>query len=278
MFKSHVHPWLLACALAAACATTSSKRDLERGERYYQLGVDYFRKGMQAPALEETLKAIEADPENAEAHNLLGLIFLKQAADELRLLEVEQCMDGQSAREQRAAADDKMRKARAEFELAVRYRERFSEALNSLAVVALHFKDYNEAIRYGKEALGNILYRQPYVAHGNVGWAYYQKGDLVHAAKELREAVFHEQEFCVGHFRLAQVYYDQKEIDGALEHLQKVMADLRCPIQEAYHLAGTSYALQRRSDDARQALRKCVTLAPKSCRARMCERDEKLLN
>lgn len=263
-------------AAVAACAGTQ-KRDPDRAERQYLLGVDYFGKGLDGPALEETMKALEFDPENAEAHNLLGLIFLRQGLGALSLAQVARCLDGPAEKDQRAEADEKMGRARKEFEAAARLQENYSEAHANLSAVAIHFKEYDAAIAEGRRALSNILYRQPHVAYGNVGWAFYKKGDLPRAARELRQSVFHEPQFCVGHYRLAQVYYDQKEIDPAIEHLDRVVA-LGCPIQEAFHLAGMAHALRRDADRARQALGKCVEIAPKSCEARLCERDARLVN
>ncbi|MEK6608923.1 MAG: tetratricopeptide repeat protein [Myxococcota bacterium] len=266
-------------AVLGACAGDEKTRNaVERSERHYLLGADYFGKGLEGPALEETVKSIELDPENAYAQNLMGLLLLKQGIDELRMMEIDQCLDGAAAKEQMVEANAKIAKARQHFEIAARGQESFSEALNNLSVVALHFKNYDTAVRYGKQALQNILYRQPHLAHGNVGWAYYQKGDLIRAAKELRQAVFHEPGFCVGRYRLAQVYFDQKQLDKAVEQLEKVLADQRCPIQEAFQLAGMTFALRHDLERARGALDRCVQLAPGSCLARQCARDGKLLN
>jgi Tfp pilus assembly protein PilF len=53
--------------------------DPEASEKRYLLGADYFGKRMFRPALEELLKAVELNPQNADAHNLLGLLSLQQA-------------------------------------------------------------------------------------------------------------------------------------------------------------------------------------------------------
>lgn len=267
--------WYWGLSLITACATTL-RRDTERAERHYLLGLDYFAKGQDGPALEQALEAIKQDTQHAEAHHLVGLVFLRKGVTALQVAEVDQCLDGLAEKEQREEADAMMRKARAEFEKAVALNKEYSEAYNSLAVVALHFKEYDAAIELGRKALGNIIYRQPHLAYGNVGWAHYHKGDLVRAAKELRQAVFHQPEFCVGHYRLAEVYLSQKQLPEVLEELELVKKQ-NCPIQEAYVLAGMAYGLLHQPEQAREAFAKCVTLAPKSCRAQKCERDRRLI-
>lgn len=260
----------------ASCAGVSAE-NRDRAERQYLVALDLFGKGLDDQALKETVELLVLDPENAEAHNLLGLIFLRRGASALRVAEVEDCFKGRAMQEQRHQADEQMRRAQKEFSRALSLRESFTEAYNNLSVVALHFKEYDRAIELGRRVLSDILYSQAHLAYGNVGWAYYQKGDLVGAARELRQAVFHQPEFCVGHYRLAQVYFDQKNLDEAIRHLERVAAQ-KCPIQEAYHLAGMIYALKHEKDRAQESLNGCTQLAPRSCRARQCEQDRRLTN
>ena len=145
------------------------------------------------------------------------------------------------------------------------------EAWNSVAVTALHFQRWDEAVTASERALSNAIYRQPWAAQGNLGWAYFNKKEYLRAAKELRTALFANPQFCVGRYRLAKVYFEQQNFDGAAEELDKVTTDASCPIQEAFLLAGMT-AL-RRSDraGASDLFRRCVALATKSCVARQCK-------
>ena len=264
--------------LALSACATGPKREPEKSENRRLIGLDYFNKGFHRQALAELLEAVRLDPENAEAHNLIGLVFLRQGVDAIDLAEREQCLDGVARTEQQQLADDKIRKAAEYFTLAIRAKKDFSEALNNLAVTALHFKDYRAVVRYEDEALGNILYRDPHVALGNRGWAFFQQGDAVHASRDLRQAVFHQPGFCLGRYRLAEVHYSRKDYRAAVTELERVWQDDACPIQEAYRLYGKILALQGDREGARQRFERCQEVAKDSCLARQCERDARLVN
>lgn len=242
------------------------------------IGLDYFNKGLHRQALGELFEAVKLDAENAEAHNLIGLIFLRQGVDAIDLAEREQCLSGVAKDEQHEIADQKIKKAAEHFTLAARHQKNFSEALNNLAVTALHFKDYKAVVRYEDEALSNILYRDVHVALGNRGWAYFQQGDAVHAARDLRQAVFHQPNFCLGRYRMAEVHYSRKDYPAAAAELERVWQDAACPLQEAYHLYGKVLALQGDREGARRRFERCQEVAKDSCLARQCARDARLVN
>jgi Tfp pilus assembly protein PilF len=256
--------------LVGGCGPVAKQLDPEASDKRYLLGADYFGKGLVAPALEELIKAVDLNPRNSDAHNLLGLVFLRKAEESEELSMRAQCLKGEELRLEKDSMDGEFKKAEEHLRQAVEIKPNFSEALNSLAVIAIHFGRYEEAIQLEQKALSNILYREPYVAQGNLGMAYLDKSDYARASQALRQALFEQPQFCVGRYRLAKVYYEQKEYDRAADELEKVIGDKACPIQEAYHLAGM--VSLRRDDRAKagELFKKCVQLAPKSCLAREC--------
>jgi len=259
----------IAVLLTAGCPGTV-RTNPDASDKRFLLGADYFSKGLIAPAFEELLKAVELNPQNADAHNLLGLVYLRKAADAEELATRAQCLKGESLKLEKDDMDTQFRKAEEEFKKAVALRDNFSEALNNLAVVALHFNRPDEAIAAGEKALANIVYREPFVAHGNLGQAYLVKRDFARAAKSLRQALFDQPKFCVGRYRLAKVYYEQQEYERAAEELKEVTSDKACPIQEAFHLAGLVALRRGERESAAELFRRCMALAPKSCVAREC--------
>ena len=267
---------IVLCSLFMLACQPQLRLDAEGSDKRYQLGVDYFSKGMVAPALEELLKAVELNPKNAEARNALGLVFLRKAAEKEELSSRAECLKGEEAKLERDAVDSQFRRAEAEFKQAIELRKDFSEAFNNQAVVELHFGHNEEAVALAERALSNIIYREPYAAHGNLGLAYlnrHTKHDLTLSAQALRQALFEQPQFCVGRYRLAKVYYEQGEFAAAGAELDRVISDKFCPIQEAYHLAGL-VALRRLPPDRELAAKlftQCVALAPKSCLAQECK-------
>jgi len=255
----------------ASCGPAATRVDPEASQKRYLLGADYFNKGLVEPALEELMKAVELDPNNPDAHNLLGLVWLRKGAEAEELSTRNQCLKGESLTLEKQEADAQFKKAEEQLRKAISLKQDFSEARNNLAVVMIHFGRYDEAVQLEEKALSNIVYREPYAAQGNLGQAYLEKRDFVRAAKALRQALFEQPKFCVGRYRLAKVYYEQQEWDHAAEEIEQVTSDKACPIQEAYHLAGM-VALRR--DDREKASRmfgRCVELAPRSCLASECK-------
>src|SRR5580692_7769263 len=51
-----------------------SAADVDASDKRYALGADYYGKGLVEPAIEELLKALELNPANADANNLMGII------------------------------------------------------------------------------------------------------------------------------------------------------------------------------------------------------------
>jgi Tfp pilus assembly protein PilF len=258
------------CAVAG-CGPAATRVDPEASQKRYLLGADYFNKGMVEPELEELLKAVELDPNNPDAHNLLGLVWLRKGAEAEELSTRNQCLKGEALALEKQEADGQFKKAEEQLTKAIALKQDFSEARNNLAVVMIHFGRYDEAVQLEEKALANIVYREPYAAQGNLGQAYLEKHDFVRAAKALRQALFEQPKFCVGRYRLAKVYYEQQEWDHAAEEIEQVTNDKACPIQEAYHLAGMVALRRDDRDKARAMFSRCVDLAPKSCLASECK-------
>jgi type IV pilus assembly protein PilF len=270
------------CALGAAllgpvaCASRP-KRDPEQSFARYQLGVEYYRLRRVEASVEELRKALQADPENAEAYNLLGLIALNQGYDYVVQAESRDCLLGKDGELVRQDAARRFREAEQQFRRAVALRPEFPQAWNNLSVAAMQLQDWNSAVSAASEALKDSTYGEPEVARANLGWAYLQMKETQRAWKELHEAVSRAPRFCVGRYRLAKVYFERGDLAQAAENVDAVVDDARCPIQEALLLAGLVHQRDRNRDRARGLFRRCADLAPRSCLASECRRYSDLL-
>ena len=270
----------IAVAVAAAPSVGCSgaaKRDPEQSQIRYQLAADSFRGRRSEAAQAELKRALEMDPENADAHNLAGLIALEQGADYLRQAETAGCLRGADAQSVRRDAASKFREAEQWLKKATTLRAEFAEAWNNLSVAALHLEAYDEAATAAENALKDVGYASPEMARANLGWAEYHRKNLNGAWKALHEAVAHMPGFCVGRYRLAKVYVDRGQWDEAVEQLDAVAANDACPIQEALLLGGMVHQHRKDPDGARVLFSRCAQLAPRACLADECRRYGEML-
>jgi Tfp pilus assembly protein PilF len=267
----------IALLSASGCATRA-KRDPDQSQVRYQLAVGYFQNHRVEAAVDELQKAIETDPQNAEAYNMLGLVALKQAYDYRAQAETFSCLRGVDEQSVRSEENAKLQEADMNFRKAVELRPSFAEAWNSLSAVALLLQAWDKAIEASENALKDPTYDAPMFARANLGWAYYHKKDLQNAWKELHEAVSRVPTFCVGRYRLAKVYLERGEVEQAMDVIEPLVADgKRCPIQEAFLLGGLLQERRRNSEKARDLFRACTEMSPRSCVADECRRYAQMI-
>jgi Tfp pilus assembly protein PilF len=262
--------------LASACAS-QPKRDPDQSFIRYQLGVEYFKSQRIEAAVEELEKALVADPENADAHHMLGIIALRQAHDYIQQGETTDCLAGKDAELVRQDAQRRFKQAEVYFRKAVSYRPEFPAAWNNLAVTAIWLEEWPTAVSAANQALKDSTYTEPEVARSNLGWAYLQLKDTQKAWKELHEAVSRAPKNCVARYRLAKVYFERGDMDQAAENVDSVVEDARCPIQEAFMLGGLVHQRRKNRDRARALFKRCVDMAPRSCAAAQCRRYGQLI-
>jgi type IV pilus assembly protein PilF len=246
---------LLALVLSACASNqTTGVADPERqSDAEYDLARDsWLRQGKAREALAHTLRALEQNPENADAHHLAALIYLdlcQRSESTCRLAEAEKHC--------RAALDA---------------RHDYREAQNTLGVVLIHANRPAEAITWLRPLTEDILYTTPENAYGNLGWAYLVLGKLDEARDALERAVAAQPRFCVGHYRLGLVHEQKHQPEAAREAFsQALTADPRCgSLQEAY--AGRARVLVGlgRLDEARADLTGCLRLDAESKAGKEC--------
>lgn len=261
----------------AGCACAPPPRQTGKSHKRVDLGKDLMARGQDAAAETELKKALIYDPKNEEAANLLGLVYMLRANRNINLVEYEDCRDDTVGHGLRNEADDYMRTADQFFEQAIKIAETYGEAWQNRAVVAMYFKDWSQAVRFSESALSHLarLTSEP-LARANLGWSYHKRGDHVRARRELLQAMQREPTFCLGAYRLAQVFFDVGDIDDARERIESFLEDPRqCPLQQAQYLGSQLFLRVNRRPDAKKALATCIQMAPKSCKARECATAQK---
>jgi type IV pilus assembly protein PilF len=250
--------------------------DASPADKHYDVAVGSFHNGMFEDAKLQLDRALRADPEHADSYYLQGVLLLNEGRTLVDAVETQQCLEDDAAELQRQRAQQLHAKAREAFSAAATHYPDGAagrgRANNSLSVVSLFFHEHEAAIEHSRAALDQRFYADRYSALANMGWAYYNLGDLVSATNELRQAVLQNPDACVARYRLAQVYLDTGLPEQAVEQARLVVDDPRCPIQDAHRILGV--ASLRIGDElgAHEAFGSCVTLAPRSCLAEDCGR------
>lgn len=214
----------------------------------------WTRQGNIRGALEHALKAIELDPDNADAHHLAAILYL----DFCRTSAIGECR-----------LDEAEKHAR----LAVAGRKRFLEASNTLAVVLIHMERYDEAEKILIPITQDILYNTPEIAWGNLGWTYLEQDQPEKAIPALRRAIAAQPLFCVGNYRLGVAYRQSGALESAAEALNRALetdAPGCAAMQDAFLVRAEVYLALGDESRSRADLDHCMHLSKANDVGRRC--------
>jgi type IV pilus assembly protein PilF len=221
---------VLALAIAS-CKHVPTEAELRKAQIHYDLGVQTQMIQPQE-AFKSYQRALEIDPNFTEAHNAIGLVL--------------------------HLAFQRPEEAIVHYKKAIELRPTFSEAKTNLANVYLDQKRYDEAIALYDEALNDMLYPTPFIAHGNSGWALYEKGDKIKAIERIKTAITLNPKFCLGYRNLGTIY----EREGSLTDACKQFARFRehCPDQaEAHYREGICLSKLGQTVEAKARFASCAS-------------------
>ena len=274
----------LGMALALGCAGAKGKEEGDgfypdegpesSADKHYKVALGSFHNGLFDDARVQLQRALAGDPHHGPSRYLEGLLYLREGKTMLDAIETEMCLTDASSDLQRDRVDQLHRKAHASFNASL---EGFEDkeagrgrALNSMAVVSMYFHEWDRAIEEASGALTADFYGERFSALANLGWAYHQRGDKVEAMTELRQSVLLNPDFCVARYRLSQVYLDLDMAEQALEEIERVVLDERCPIQDAQRVYGVAALRVGDAPTASNGFESCIQMAPRSCLADEC--------
>jgi Tfp pilus assembly protein PilF len=260
------------CHLAAGCRGTDG--DAKRSQTRLELAKDFLSKHQLEAAEAEADRAISYQKTNDEAFDVRGLVHYLQALDTQRLLEVDGCLTGVDAEALREDLEQRLGQADRDFGQAIAISSDFGEAWSNRGVVANLQGEHDQAIAYLSRALENpSRLLNPGLTRAHLGWAYFHRGDMVRAAKELRQAAQFQPGMCVPTYRLGRVYFAREEWEKAAEQFQDVSEQAACGSQEASLYLMLTRLKQGLTDDARVARDACLALSPRSCVASRCRAE-----
>jgi len=231
----------------AGCGADISDRDRRQSDLRYANAYELWQNQHDIlGAIRNLVRAVELNPGNADAYYLLGTIQLTRG---------------------------EVTEAEKHLKEALRIRGKFPEALNSLAVLYIHQKRYDEAEKLLTEAVEDIMYREPWIARGNLGWCYIEQGRYEKAVEVLKRSVFDQPAFCLGYYRLGEAYYRLGKYPEAYEYLvQSVSIEQSgcANLQEAFRFLGLTALKLNLAGEAMKHFQKCVELGRKTEIGRKC--------
>ena len=242
----------------AACSRGGKGASGPDGERQSESEYDVARDLFLARrdprgALSHVQKAVELNDENADAYHFMALLYLYFCAAstmECRLPE----------------ADKAARRA-------VQLRPEFREAQNTLGVVLIQEKKYDDAVAVLLPLANDILYQSPWDAWGNLGQAYLEKGKVDEAIEALRRSIASEPRFCVGNFRLGLAYEKKGDLTAAREALSRAVETNRpeCQgLQDAFEARARVYSKSKNCDLAKTDWTRCREISTESPTGQRC--------
>jgi type IV pilus biogenesis/stability protein PilW len=172
--------FLLIISLLCSCATIKSEKDIQQAEAHFQLGLSYLNDNNIQPAFVEFQKAIEFNPDNKEAHNMIGVIYLTKLED--------------------------YSNAVSHFKKALILDKNFSEAYNNLGNAYEKIGMHDDAIESYKAAIANPLYRNTPLAFYNMGMLYYKLTRYDDAMDAFKESLKRHSDFYLSYYGLALCY------------------------------------------------------------------------
>lgn len=173
-----------------------AKPDMQRAAKInVQLGVDYMRQGKRDLAMQKLQKALEQNPDSAEAHNAVALLYW-QTGD--------------------------IDKADENFQEALDLNDSDPMVANNYGTFLCQQDRPKESIEYFMAAAQDPNYPQPEGAWSNAGVCAHKASDLSDAEKYLRKALAINPQYASALAELASVSLDEKKYLQARAFLQRL--------------------------------------------------------
>jgi tetratricopeptide (TPR) repeat protein len=221
------------------CGPSLEKRK-EESAIHYRMGAIHLNDRKFTDALEELTIAVDIYSKEPSYHNALGLAYFAKGMNQ--------------------EAESRMKEA-------IRLNREFSEAHVNLSAVYLVEGEWDKAISESREALKNIFYRTPELAHFNIGWGYYNKGEYEEALENFKKAVELNPRYSRAYYDMGLTMEEMNRIKDSIvayKEAIKVSPDYL----DAHYSLGLALLKNKENRRALKAFEKVVEIAPESEQAR----------
>lgn len=187
--------------LLAACGgdkgVKSDAPQTSPGELYVQIAAEYYRLGEVEPALKNAQKALEEDPNNAQAHNVIATIYQQ-------LRQPEQ--------------------AEQHFRIALGLAPNDPYLLMAWGNFLCDRGDYAGAAAQYQQALANPLFNAPWMAETRAGICGRRAGQTASAEQALRRALSANPGYAPALIEMAELEHAQGRNPAAKSYLERYLA------------------------------------------------------
>lgn len=222
----------LCSALLTGCVTTTTgfvgKADPEKSvQSNIQLGIGYITNGEYDRAKMKLTKALEIDPDSAEAYNALGLLY--QVQGELVLSEQN-------------------------YKKAIKLDPALTQARNNYGAFLFEQKRYQAAIKQLEKASEDTMYRLRSGVFESIGRCYLQTGDLEKAESALIRAVSLNPRQARALLELSQIQYDRRNYVNANGYYERYIGVAKQDARSLWLGIRLARIFERQDDEASYAL------------------------
>ncbi|MBV8278300.1 MAG: tetratricopeptide repeat protein [Verrucomicrobia bacterium] len=201
-------------------------------EAHYNLGLVLFRNGQLDKAIAQYQKGLEINPNYVQAHNNLGnALFQKGQLDE----------------------------AVAQFQKALEINLNYAEAHNNLGIALFQKGQLDEAVAQFQKALEiNFNYAE---AHSNLGLVLFRKGQLDEAIAQYQKALEIDPNYVQAHYNLGNALSQKGQLDEAVVQFQKAL-EINPNFTEAHSNLGNALFEKGQLDEAVAQYQRALEINP----------------
>lgn len=225
------------CAASQKEVETKKQVDID-----YEMAVNYFNANETSMAIRSLALVLAADPEHADANHLMGFIRL----------------------------------GRHQYDEAITYFKRALQAnpnmlycKNNLGTAYMFQERWEDAAVIFEELSKSPLYTSPWIAYGNLGWAYYKMRMLPEALEQTRLSIDVNPKYCLGLNNLGIILEEMNRETEAVKYYKEAIGYCSNYPEPNLHL-GLISANHGEIPAAHKYFKRCHELTPKSDLGEQC--------
>jgi protein O-GlcNAc transferase len=233
---------------------------------FFAAGIEHHQAGRLAQAEACYLRALVAQPEYADALNMLGVIAYQLGRSELAVEWLSRAIKQNGANPScfshlglALQQQGKLGEAIAAYRQAIRIKPDYADAYSNLGTTLRDHGQLGEAVAAYRQAIG--IQPEHADAHCNLGAALREQGKLDEAIAACRRAIGIKPDYALAHCNLGVALRDQGRHEEAIAAYHQAIS-IRPDLVEAHSNLGVSLRNLGKLDEAIAACRRAIDIKP----------------